>query len=216
VTTTEAVARWRCGSRDNPRGALIVLLHANGGDEAAMFSLAARLPSDATVCALRAPIPAGSGYAWFAGWSAGHPIPASLAGAIDYVQHWLDDEAGDAEEIWLAGCSEGATMAAALLLHDPQRYAGAAFLHGTLPLNAQPAIDGRLSGLEIFFGYRVEGAACELVARSRAYLRDASGADVEEHVYHTGSRSGYPEVDDIATWFAARFTHTHRFQEETP
>lgn len=214
--TTEAVARWRCGSRENPRGALIVLLDANGGDEAAMFSLAARLPADATVCALRAPIPTRSGYAWFAGWSAGHPIPASLAAAIDYVERWLDDEAGDAEEIWLAGCSEGATMAGALLLHDPQRYAGAALLHGTLPLDAQPAIDGRLRGLELFFGYRVEAGVCELFARSRAYLHDTSGADVEEYVDRNGSRAGYPGVDEIAAWFGARFTPTHRFQEETP
>jgi phospholipase/carboxylesterase len=216
VTTTETVARWRCGSRDNPRGALIVLLHANGSDEAAMVSLAARLPREATVAALRAPIPALSGYAWFAGWSAEHPIPASVAGAIDYVEHWLDDEAGDAEEIWLAGCFEGATMAAALLLHDPQRYAGAALLHGTLPFDAQPALDGRLSGLEIFFGYRVDTAAHERVIRTRTYLRDASGSCLEEHVFHNGSHSGSPELDDIATWFAARFTPIHRLQEETP
>jgi phospholipase/carboxylesterase len=180
-----------------------------------MLPFATRLPCEATVCALRAPVTAASGFVWFAGWSGDHPIPASLAAAIDYVERWLDDEAGDAEEIWLAGCSEGATMAAALLLHDPQRYAGAVLLHGTLPLDAQPQLDGRLSSLEIFFGYRAERAACALVGRSGAYLRDASGANVEEHVYHSGSDSEPPELDDIATWFAARFIPI-RFQEETP
>ncbi|HYZ16724.1 MAG TPA: hypothetical protein VE591_09995 [Candidatus Acidoferrum sp.] len=179
-----------------------------------MFALAARLPREAPVCALRAPHPAGSGYAWFAGWSPSRPIPASLAGAIDYVEQWLDEKAGDAEEIWLAGCAEGATMAGALLLHDPQRYAGAALVDGALPLTAQPAIDDRLRGLQIFFGHRAD-TTCALVTRSRSYLHEASGAGLEERIYPTRSHPRSPELDDIATWFAARFTPTHRFHEET-
>jgi phospholipase/carboxylesterase len=147
MTTSEAVARWKCATGDNERGALIVLLHDHGSDENALFPLAASLPRQATVAALRAPIASASGYAWFAQWDPQHPIPASLANAVDYVERWLDDAAGDAEEIWFVGDGAGATLAAALLVHAPQRYAGA-----TLCGVASPPLVASPSSLEVFVG----------------------------------------------------------------
>jgi phospholipase/carboxylesterase len=214
MTTIDAVARWRCAASGTTRGALIVLLHEHGCDENASFALAAALPSDATIAALRAPIAGATGFSWFAAWSPDQPVSASLANAIDYVERWLDEKAGDAEEIWLAGCGEGATLAAALALHAPQRYVGAALVGGTVPLleAALPALTGRLRGLDLFFGH----CGADRLTRSRAYLRDASGARVDERVYSHETALAAAALDDLITWFTARFTPPNPFRQENP
>jgi phospholipase/carboxylesterase len=150
----ELVARWRCGSCENARGALILLLHDQSGDEDAAFALAALLPAEPAIAALRGPlrVPA-AGYRWFETTPTGRPDGASLTASMDAVERWIDDRAGDAEELWLAGFGHGAVLAEALLLRTPQRYAGAALLHGGGPLvTGLPVEPNRRRGLEIFHG----------------------------------------------------------------
>jgi len=156
----ELTARWRCGSRENARGALILLLHDEGGDEDAAFPLAALLPAEPTVAALRGPLRApASGYRWFETAPSGRPAGASLTASMDAVERWIDDRAGDAEELWLAGFGQGAVLAEALLLRSPQRYAGVALLHGGGPLETDlPVEPNRRRGLEIFHGTAVPTA----------------------------------------------------------
>jgi phospholipase/carboxylesterase len=150
----ELVARWRCGSRENARGALILLLHDHGGDEDAAFALAALLPAEPAIAALRGPLRApGGGYRWFETGPTGRQAAASLTASMDAVERWIDDRAGDAEELWLAGFGQGAVLAEAVLLRTPQRYAGAALLHAGGPLHTGlPVEPNRRRGLEIFHG----------------------------------------------------------------
>ncbi|HTW85955.1 MAG TPA: hypothetical protein VMD91_17930 [Candidatus Sulfotelmatobacter sp.] len=145
----EVVARWRCGSCANTHGALILLLHGEGSDEDELFDLVVLLPAEPAIAALRGFTPDGAGYGWFAADADGRPDPASLDTAVARVERWLDEQAGDAEEIWLAGVGQGATLVDALLRRAPQRYAGAALLES-------PARDGRvaLDGLDVYRGRR--------------------------------------------------------------
>ncbi|BDE05562.1 hypothetical protein WPS_08380 [Vulcanimicrobium alpinum] len=209
MNVPEPVARWRCGSCENRRGALIVLLHGRGADEDDLFPLADLLPREATVASLRAPHDAdGFGYTWYRPRGVAQPEPASLSASLAYVDAFLRERAGDAEEIWLAGFSAGAVMAGALALHEPARFAGAALLHGPLAFDAPaPPAPGRLDVLELFFGYGVfdDVIPAAAIARTRAYLRDESGARLEEHAYRTGHDLPADEQRDLAAWFSARF-----------
>jgi predicted esterase len=135
----EIVARWRCGSCENTHGALILLLHGDGSDEDALFDLVVLLPGAPAVAALRGPLaaPAG-GFRWFDTDAAGQPVSASLRAAAERIERWIDEQAGDAEELWLAGVGAGATLVRTLLARAPQRYDGAALLDEGAPAEPSP------------------------------------------------------------------------------
>jgi phospholipase/carboxylesterase len=183
-----------------------VLLHGNGADEADFFPLSELFPSNATVAALRAPIPSEGGYRWYAHHAVGLPLASSLADGVAYAESWLDANDGGARGIWLVGFSGGAVLASALLLRDPHRYAGVALLHGSLPFDAGIALEpDRLAGCEVFYGYGESDAVMPpaLVARSCDYLRDASGARAEIRGYRAGHEIPAAEQRDLARWYAA-------------
>lgn len=210
---SEFHARWRCGTaRDGP-SRLILLLHGRGSDENEIFPLAGYLPESAAVASLRAPLPEGPGYAWFENRGVGRPVAASLAAGVAFVERWLDEEAGDFEEAWLVGFSGGAAMAGALLLHDPERFAGAAALHGTFPFEAgMPVVPGRLAGIPVMYGRGRNDFAIprELIERTRIYLAGASGAELSDREYASGHELDSAELDDLSRWFAERFESTAR------
>jgi predicted esterase len=144
----ELVARWRCGSCENTHGALILLLHGDGSDEDALFDLVVMLPNAPAVAALRGPLAAAAGgFRWFDTDTAGRPVPASLRAAAESIERWIDEQAGDAEELWLAGIDTGATLVRTLLARSPQRYAGAALLDEGEPTDPSP--DGGLALLRM-------------------------------------------------------------------
>ena len=195
---------WRRPARAK-RGPFVVLLHGHGVDERDIFPLGEIFPHDATIAALRGPIAdAEGGFRWFAHHAVGRPLAESLADGIAYVEAWLG--AQDARSVWLVGFSGGAQMAGALLASSPQRYAGVAMLHGTLPFDAGIPLDaGRLAGCNVFYGY---GDADDvipraLVNRSRAYLSAESGAHAEIHGYRAAHGIAAAEERDVARWYAA-------------
>ncbi|MGP6159295.1 MAG: alpha/beta hydrolase [Vulcanimicrobiaceae bacterium] len=204
-------ARWRCGTAQDGRSRLIVLLHGRGSDENEIFPLAEYLPESAAVAALRAPLAEGPGFAWFENRGVGRPAAASLAATVAFVERWLDQEAGDFEEAWLVGFSGGAAMAGALLLHDPERFAGAAALHGTFPFEAgMPVVPGRLSGIPVLYGRGRNDFVIprELIERTRSYLADSSGAELSDREYASGHELDAQELDDLSRWFTERFRAT--------
>ncbi|GAC1659988.1 MAG: hypothetical protein NVS4B13_06760 [Candidatus Elarobacter sp.] len=182
---------------------MIVLLHGHGVDERDISPLGEAFPAEATVAAPRGPIPSEGGFRWYAHHDGGRPIAESLASGMAYVEAWLDAQA--ASSVWLVGFSGGALMAGSLMLSTPQRYAGAALLHGTLPFDAGVPLDaGRLTGCEVFYGY---GEADDviprpLVDRSRAYLLDESGAHAQIHAYRAAHGIVPSEERDLARWYA--------------
>lgn len=192
---------WR---RAKGRGPLVVLLHGNGADERDFFPLEALFPADASVAALRGPIASEGGYRWYAHHDVGRPIASSLAQGMQYVDAWLS--AQSPARVWLVGFSGGAVMASALVLAAPDRFAGVAMLHGTLPFDAGVPIEaGRLAGCEVFYGYGEQDAVIPpaLTVRSRTYLREESGARVEIHGYRAAHDLPPAEQHDLVNWYAA-------------
>jgi phospholipase/carboxylesterase len=108
----------------DPAAPLVVLLHGRGSHEGEILALADHLPVGAAYAAVRAPIAAGGGYAWFANRGIGRPVAESLRATMDWFRGWLDDVAPTGRPVVLVGFSGGAAFAGGLLLDDPARYAG--------------------------------------------------------------------------------------------
>ncbi|GAC1572137.1 MAG: hypothetical protein NVS3B7_02670 [Candidatus Elarobacter sp.] len=201
-----APALVRRGSGAKRGRTLILLLHGHGVDERDIFPLGDEFGADATVAALRAPIPSEGGYRWYAHHDVGRPTAESLRSGIAYVEGWLEANRGDANVVRAIGFSGGALMAGALALHAPQRYSAIAMLHGPLPFDAGlPLERDRLARCSVFYGYGEIDAVipAHLVTRSCAYLRDESGADAVINGYRAGHSIPPAETRDLTRWYAS-------------
>jgi phospholipase/carboxylesterase len=189
-----------------PEAPLVVLLHGRGSDEREIAALAGHLPVGPAYAAVRAPIAEGGGFAWFANRGIGRPVTESLSDTMAWFRGWLDQAAPAGRPVVLVGFSGGAAFAGGLLLSEPDRYAGAAILYGTLPFDAGvPVDDGRLAGVPVFVAQGDADTVIprELLDRTWAYLHGASGADVTSRRDPGGHGITRPTLDGLGGWIAA-------------
>jgi phospholipase/carboxylesterase len=193
------------GSTD-PAAPLVVLLHGRGSDEEQIAGLAGHLPPELAYAAVRAPIAEGGGYAWFANRGIGRPVAESLAETMAWFRTWLDAEHA-ARPVLLVGFSGGAAFAGGLLLADPQRWAGAAILLGTLPFDAGlPVDDGRLAGVPVLVAQGDADTVIprELLDRTWSYLHDSSGAELAAPRDPGGHGLSAGTLDALTGWLTAK------------
>lgn len=203
----EPVTTYR-GTTD-PEAPLVVLLHGRGSDEQQIVTLADHLPGEAAYVAVRAPIAEGGGYAWFANRGIGRPVAESLAETMAWFRAWLDVAAAG-RRVLLVGFSGGAAFAGGLLLADPQRWAGAAILLGTLPFDAGvPVEPGRLDGVPVLVVHGDADAVIprELQQRTWDYLHGESGAKVTSRRDPGGHGLSAEAVAALADWVTEVSAH---------
>lgn len=201
--TVSPVVAW-AGSAD-PAAPLVVLLHGRGSHEGEILALADRLPAGPAYAAIRAPIPEGSGYAWFVNQGIGRPVPSSLRMSMGWVRGWIDEVAPDDRPVLLVGFSGGAAFAGGLLLRDPDRYAGAAILYGTLPFDAEvPTTPGRLAGVPVLVAQGEQDSVIprDLLDRTWDYLTGDSGAAATAHRGPGGHIISPAALELLAGWVA--------------
>ncbi len=186
---------------------LVVLLHGRGADERGIIGLAQHLPPGPSYAAVRAPIAEGGGYAWFANRGIGRPVAESLAETMAWFRDWLDGVAPAGRPVVLVGFSGGAAFAGGLVLADPERFAGAAILYGTLPFEAGvPVTPARLAGLPVFVAQGEADTVIprELLDRTWTYLRGESGAVAHTRRDPGGHGITGDTMAELAGWVAAR------------
>jgi phospholipase/carboxylesterase len=198
------IAVWRPAARNPAYAPLVVLLHGRGADEHDLLGAAERLPGNFNYVSLRGPVSAEGGYTWFENRGVARPIAASLRASVDIITAWLD-ETPRGRPCFLFGFSAGMMMAGALLLAAPERFAGGILLSGAVAFDCGiGADDGRLSGLPVFYGRGLGDTMipATLVARTAAYLRERSGAQLTERTYDHGHLISQREIHDIGKWLA--------------
>jgi phospholipase/carboxylesterase len=194
--TAPVVARWGTG---HPSAPLVVALHGSGASEASMIELAPWLPpGPVAYAAVRGPIEDGAGFTWFTG-------DDGLAATSRWLLDWLDAEGDPARPVILLGFSSGAALAGALLLAEPERWAGGVLLHGELPPGVTTA-PARLSGIPLFLAHSDDDATSE-------YLLARSGAPVRAEREPGGDRLAGRIVGEIGTWLTERLEFLRRHGE---
>ena len=202
------IVRWRKAKGEGAkRPPLLILLHGRGADESDLFSLAPEIDSRFAIAAVRGPLTTDEGgYTWFESRSPGRYVSESVREALVWFQGWLDELAAgrpEPQDVFLLGFSAGMAMASALVLDQPQRYAGAILLSGALPFDTDlPITKNRLAGVRIFHGYGSfdQMIPADLVTRSERYLRESSGAILEARTYPIAHAISDAEVRDISAW----------------
>lgn len=194
----------------DPSAPLVVLLHGRGSHEQEIIGLASHLPEGVEYAAVRAPIAEGGGFAWFANRGIGRPVASSLAQTMAWFREWLDGVAPAGRPVVLVGFSGGAAFAGGLVLADPDRYAGAAILYGTLPFDAGVPLDrGRLANLPVFVaqGETDHVIPRELLDRIWSWLHTESGAPTVGRRDPGGHGLTVGTVRRLAAWLGERFVH---------
>ncbi len=148
----EGAVLWSAPAAERANRPLLVLLHGYGSHEGDLFGLAPHLPLQPVIAALRAPLPAGPGYAWYDLNGATNESRSDGADAAARgVLHWLDRV--QATSVGLLGFSQGGAMSIHLMRHAPERFAYAVSLAGFVVPGEAPA-DARLADLAppVFWG----------------------------------------------------------------
>jgi phospholipase/carboxylesterase len=201
----EPTVAW--ASPDDRSRPLVVLLHGRGADEAGILALADHLPAGPSYAAVRAPISEGGGYAWFANRGIGRPVAESLAETMTWFRGWLDGIAPTGRPVVLVGFSGGAAFAGGLVLSEPQRFAGAAILYGTLPFDAGvPVTPARLAGVPVFVAQGEADTVIpqELLDRTWRYLLGDSGSPPYARRDPGGHGITADTIAELGGWIAER------------
>jgi phospholipase/carboxylesterase len=153
----------------------VIYLHGRGANETSVDVVRPAFDK-VQLLAPRGRLAEGAGYAWFRNRAPGFADHASLRTEVLALEEAVDRSCPQSN-LWLCGFSNGAAMAAALLLSRPHRYAGALLLSGPI-VDEQPWPPQRLKGLPVLMMY---GADDWLIPRAlfhqtADYLQGSSGA----------------------------------------
>jgi len=115
-----------------PDRPLLVLLHGYASDERDLFSLAAHLPAEYRMAAVRAPLAPpwpSPGYSWYPIEGLNGRDPGAITAGADAFLSWLD-RTSKAETVGLLGFSQGGAVSLQALRRQPGRFAFAVNLSG--------------------------------------------------------------------------------------
>ena len=203
------VARW---GTEHPAAPLVVVLHGNGTSEHSVIEMAPWLPhGPVAYVAVRGPMQRDRGFVWF-DVDDGRPEPASLDATCRWLLRFLDGEGDPDRVVLLVGFREGVTVAGALALTAPERFAGLGLLYGTLPLDAGlPTGRGQLSGIPVYLAHGADDPRTPhpLLARTWTWLAQQSGAPVLAERIPGGDVLAGQAVGHLGTWLGDRLDHIH-------
>jgi phospholipase/carboxylesterase len=188
---------------------LFVLLHGYGSNERDLFSLAAQLPANAVVVALRAPHALDEhSYAWF------HITHAS--GNRSYNREEAEEsrkqimEAIDelkknygAGNVFLLGFSQGAIMSLGTGLTAPEKVTGIIALSGGILDIVKPAPAARLGKLHVFIGHGTNDQVLTIDHSESAYKTCTKlGVKVTFKKYPMAHQITEDELKDVTKWIS--------------
>lgn len=132
---------WSLPEAERGGRPLLLLLHGKGSNERDLAGLMVRLPSEFVMASLRAPIPDGPGFSWFAMGSPGNPLAEPVDAAADAVLAWLDTLPTRPPTLGILGFSQGGVIAVQALRRAPERIGFALNLSGFVADGGEPGDD---------------------------------------------------------------------------
>jgi phospholipase/carboxylesterase len=195
------------------RPPLLLLLHGYGSNEYDLFSLTPYLDARFLVISARAPYTLMPGsHAWFELAFTESGIVSDMAQAersrarlVQFIGEAIAAYDADPAQVYLLGFSQGAIMAASVLLTTPEIVAGAALMSGSVPHEPGMLDLERLRGKPVLV---LHGLYDDVLPIGHGHQsRDLFGAlpvDLEYHEYPMGHEISADSLNDLVAWLVNR------------
>ncbi|MDG0876304.1 alpha/beta hydrolase [Paenibacillus thiaminolyticus] len=186
----------------------LVLLHGTGGSERDLVPLARMISPGSAVLSLRGNVLENGMPRFFRRLAEGIFDEEDLLFRTGEVNTFLDQAAEqygfDRRNLVAVGYSNGANIAASLLFHIQEAWAGAILHHPMVPRRG--VVLPELSGLPVFIGAGKNDPICspQETEELEGLLRGA-GADVTVHWERYGHQLTSTEAEAAADWFRNKF-----------
>ncbi len=181
----------------------MLLLHGTGGDESDLLPLGRSLAPDATLLSVRGRVLEQGMPRFFRRLAPGVFDEEDLHRRTDelaaFVRAAAAEHGLDPAQIDALGYSNGANIAASLLLLHPGLLRRAVLLRAQLPLAPEAPVDLRGARVLIAAG-RTDPQIPAAEAQALADALQACGADVELHWADAGHALGMEEIDAAREW----------------
>lgn len=183
----------------------LLLLHGTGGDEHQLVELGRQLAPDASLVSPRGKVLEGTMARFFRRRAVGELDIPDLLARTDELAAFLaaaTTEYGlDAARVVAVGYSNGANIAASLLLRRPGTLLGAVLLRPMLPYEPDDALSLAGTSVLVAAGSRDPYVPSDQSERLAEVLRGA-GAEVELRVADAGHELTRSELSGAASWIA--------------
>lgn len=193
------VHRFEPGSSD----ATLLVLHGTGGDENDLVPLARELAPTANLLSPRGKVLENGAPRFFKRLAMGvfdlEDLKAQAADLANFVRDAAEKYGLGAGKIYAFGYSNGANIAAALLLLHPETLAGGVLLRAMLPI--EPETLPNLSGKRVFMAAGTQDAMIpKASAETLARRLEQAGAEVEIRWQNAGHPLYREELEAAKAW----------------
>jgi predicted esterase len=198
------IHRYEAGSTN----LTILALHGTGGDENDLLPLIRMLHPTANVLSPRGKVLEGGMPRFFRRLAMGVFDVEDLKSRTVELSGFVTDASKsygfDPSRVVAVGYSNGANIAASMLLMDPEVLTGAALLHAMKPFDLDAPVD--LTDKPIFLS---GGERDQMIPRDQTHalaeLFTSAGADLTMHWSPGGHELTQPEVDQVREWLTTTF-----------
>ncbi|WP_342527098.1 alpha/beta hydrolase [Chryseomicrobium sp. FSL W7-1435] len=196
----------------NPQAPTLLLLHGTGGNEHDLLAIASMIDEEANVLSVRGNVLENGMPRFFKRLAMGVLDQEDLAFRTkelhDYIQQAANDYNFDRENVVAVGYSNGANIAANLIMTEQQSVAGAILYHPMIP-NPDAQIPN-LAKLPVFIGAGVNDQMVPYKESEglKAMLLE-HGAEVDMHVEPYGHQLTGSEVEASKIWYARNYKQSN-------
>jgi phospholipase/carboxylesterase len=183
----------------------LLLLHGTGGNERSLLGLGAELAAGANLLSPRGQVLEGAMPRFFRRIAEGVFDPEDLRARTAELGEFLGSAAGrygfDAKRVVAVGFSNGANIAASLLLRLPGLLAGAVLFRAMVPF--EPESPSGLAGTQVWLGAgRLDAIVSAANTERLAQLLRQAGAEVTLDWRNAGHSLGPEEIEAARGWLA--------------
>jgi predicted esterase len=190
------------------RAETLLLLHGTGGNETDLLALGAAVLPGAGLLSPRGPVLENGMPRFFRRFAEGvfdfEDVKRRAADLGEFVREKGEEYGFDAGKVWALGYSNGANIAAAMLLTGAVAFPRAVLVRAMVPVDgAQPDALPDLAGTEVLLAAgRYDPIATPAQTRRLAELLENAGATVTGHTESGGHEMTRGDIEAAGRWLA--------------